>query len=418
MRITLILLAAVPLLAQTPAPEKVKDTVRKAKDALLRQQGESGLFGRDVGTTLLATLALVRAGVPAQDPAIKRALAASMTPLHRTYRAAVRLMLIEEVRVRAFMGLARSDLEMLLSAQHQTGGWGYHVNSRQDNSLTQYALLGLRAAEELGFKVPRDVWIRALAYLVRQPLQDGSAGYKRKASEGTGSMTAGLLSSLVIARARCGPQAGRDLMSQSDVAVAGATEWLRRNWRPVTHRWMYYELYGLERAMAFSRMPSSDWDWWSVGASWLLKNAGGKKTWGAETSDPRNTAFALLFLVRKTRAQDTERGATVLDVLSSLGAQSRTQDVIAVVTLVERMRPEVCEELVLHLRAPERRVRQAAAMALRRKTGLDLGFDHEHDAEDNTVAIEAWRRAIFKDRVHLKKAESRRKRPGSGRPGR
>ena len=66
------------------------------------------------------------------------------------------------------------------------GSWTYSSSKRNqpgDNSNTQYALLGLNAATEVGVPVKPEVWTLARTYWERSQKHDGSWAYTPDSAE-------------------------------------------------------------------------------------------------------------------------------------------------------------------------------------------------------------------------------------------
>ncbi|HZV02704.1 MAG TPA: hypothetical protein VFF73_38710 [Planctomycetota bacterium] len=148
------------------------------------------------GTTALAALALLKSGVAPDDPCIKKAFdCMAALPLQRTYSVGCLLMALE-ARInwappdvgegtveRGGAGKAgQGDLELAkkcvryLTFNQWKHGWAYPMGAdgfNEDLSNTQYALLGLEAAERLGLEVPRESYERAQELFVANQEKDG-----------------------------------------------------------------------------------------------------------------------------------------------------------------------------------------------------------------------------------------------------
>ncbi len=155
-----------------------------------------GLGHMKVGTTALAALALLKSGVKPDDPGVAKAFDFLTTAkIGHVYEAGCILMAIEariswepphldpdapegqgtvEKKPAAKPGkapkpspadldLAQRCVEFLVRNQGETG-WNYPGTAngfKEDVSNTQYALLGLDAAERLGLEVPKQVYEKA-----------------------------------------------------------------------------------------------------------------------------------------------------------------------------------------------------------------------------------------------------------------
>ncbi len=197
------------------------------------------------------------------------------------------------------------------------GGWGYGMGgpaSGDDESNTQYALLGLQAAKEAGVEIPEDFWQACQRYWIdRQNKQAGSWGYRSDSA--SGSMTSAGISSLVIAgreqqQVQKGSYKGEAVRCagvKEDKYIRAAADWLGRNFTVQTNPgagsniWHFYYLYGLERAGRLSgRRKFGDADWYRAGARYLARSQLDDGGWTTQRIDVSyrvfNTAFGLLFL--------------------------------------------------------------------------------------------------------------------------
>jgi hypothetical protein len=76
--------------------------------------------------------------------------------------------------------LGEACVTWLIEHQRETGLWRYSVGSDEDVSNAQYAMLGLDAAERMGLKVPKSVYLKAAERLVeiQHPVLDDDKGKK------------------------------------------------------------------------------------------------------------------------------------------------------------------------------------------------------------------------------------------------
>ncbi len=175
----------------------IQDGVRHLNDLqLLDGHWGDPANAQTMGHTALPLLALLKAGVPAEDVHVKRALRAlAGMKMQRVYSVALYMMALQalyqpkldtldtdvgtrrskrvkprEVRERlskAHAARMEAGLAYLLDAQNASGLWHYDVpaaptETRHDLSNTQYGLLGLRALADAGFSVKASVWRAAL----------------------------------------------------------------------------------------------------------------------------------------------------------------------------------------------------------------------------------------------------------------
>ncbi|MEO0530662.1 MAG: DUF4159 domain-containing protein, partial [Planctomycetota bacterium] len=203
------------------------------------------------------------------------------------------------------------------------GGWGYGgKQGGADPSNSQFALLGLYAAQQAGVKIDPEVWRRAGAYWRKRQNQNGSWHYTIS-DNSSGSMTCAGIGALVIVGLASGDgdasvEADGTVRccqpSEDDEAIAKGLAWLGRNFsvrgnpmgRKIVDDWHYYYLYALERAGRLSaRRFIESHDWYREGTEYLVTEQDrltdawrGGRTEGDATV---TTSFALLFLAKGRR---------------------------------------------------------------------------------------------------------------------
>jgi len=386
-----LLLLAVPVAGQDALDKKVTAAIELGCKALMKFQKRDGSFGKPVGQHALALLALLHSKVDPGHPAIRKALRPLRGDTKRVYALALRLMVVEHLREPGLAPMARRDSEMLLDHQAMNGGWDYEASGlRTDNSCTQYAILGLRAADNLGLQVPLTAWRQAARFLGGQQQRNGGMGYTRE-RDPTASMTTGAVSSLVAVKARVSYKESDRRFGRLKRGVERGTKWLEKNWQPGKDPYGYYTLYGLERGMAFSgqdRLGARDW--YGEGARWLLKRQRSDGWWVA-ANDVNNTAFALLFLSRASRATGAETPGSVHEIMGALGSQSNSKAIEGSAVALARKGKTAIPLLVHYLSDSKKARRRAAIQALRRITGSTRGYDEKLSPELNADAIQAWR---------------------------
>ncbi|MEZ6188323.1 MAG: hypothetical protein R3F62_25395 [Planctomycetota bacterium] len=364
--------ARAPLPEPPPPPDPLQGQVERAI-----QQGTAVLLAAEVptraGAAALEAFALLRSGTHPQHPAVTQRFALfEAQDVGKTYDLALGIMAYEAASLERLApaggsgsrpryarkqlgGQARRGIQALaqrLLAGQGEHGWGYdcpHPGSRSrapsyqrcDNSNTQFAVLGLHAAQRCGVEVPRQAWERVLRHFVEDavppsageplalswtderppflaPPEDAEATRSRRGpgsetSERRGwgyggrqgerlSMTCAGLSSLAIAAHALeerGALGERDAEEARRLVLAGLRQVPRRLSEDglLSQGWGYYTVYSLEKAMDVCGVQALNAvDWWRVAASGLVarqKPAGG---WGQGT----DTAFALLVLNRAT----------------------------------------------------------------------------------------------------------------------
>ncbi|MFO0908641.1 MAG: prenyltransferase/squalene oxidase repeat-containing protein [Isosphaeraceae bacterium] len=283
--------------------EQVETAIRNGVRYLKEQQRADGSWvdlseETPSGVTSLVTLALLTAGEPPNEPHVAKALdyLRGMTPerLGNTYSVGLQTMVFAAATPERDQLKIAANVAWLERAQikpgervNWAGSWTYTEFKTRfgDNSNTQYALLGLNAAAEVGVPVKPEVWTLARRYWEQQQHNDGSWAYTPDArTASTASMTCAGISSLVIAGLK--RFQGQEYLSGSEIRDCGkgnvnvhlqrATDWLARNFYvgqnvPSGQQFKYYYLYGLERAgrLTGQRFFGSH-DWYREGAQELV----------------------------------------------------------------------------------------------------------------------------------------------------
>ncbi|MEZ5962234.1 MAG: hypothetical protein R3F56_00180 [Planctomycetota bacterium] len=329
---------------------RVDEAIDRGCQRLLDLQQRDGSWFAHSGTfaggqTALSVYTLLKAGLPRTHPGVQRGLAhlEGLRP-DKVYVAGAMLMAFAESSDPSF----RAPMERLVQdlLRWQRGSWPYPLGPRdrglhgdQDLSITQFALLGLRAAARTGLKVPPSSWQDALRTVLRyqdRPRTVGSGKEKLELAgfhyglgggQATGSMTTAGLTSLYVAREQLGRVPG-DLAREVDDAVRLGRNWLahhfdaRDNPEFAGQRWLYY-LYGIERVSALYQVAYwGDHPWYLEGARVLLEKQDAAGAW--PLPDPESdTCFAILFLKRATAAKTGQRR----DAMRALVGDAADKDV-------------------------------------------------------------------------------------------
>jgi hypothetical protein len=341
-----VLAAVVIVLALTPAsaqaqgrgrkPEPLVEQVKRSIDRgvkFLRQvQRLEGSWEVDVtaagmkgGWTSLALLALLNAGVPADDPAVARGLEyLRRLESGMTYVRALQAMAYAEAGRPEDRERIKENVDWLIRARimhgNQLAGWTYQISpsATPDNSNTQYALLGLYAGKTAGIAIPREVWESIRAFYIRTQQDDGGWLYsERGAPHGSGSsltMTTAGLSGLLIAGMEL--NRGREALRADGTAencgvyeesrpVARALAWIsgptRDRFSLEMPKRTFYNLYGIERAGRLSGLRFfGPHDWYREGCQFLVGRQHQDGSWSEAGFYDQwpvvSTGFALLFL--------------------------------------------------------------------------------------------------------------------------
>lgn len=258
-----------------------------------------------VGYTTLCVMALLNAGKSRDEPAIRAALnkvlresERSLQPYEAPYQIGLACMLLNMLKDPALRRPAERLAANLVQRQNPDGGWG---TPSSDNSRTQFALLGLKAAQDMGVKVPPEVFKRARRYVqAGQNRLDGSWSYRIPADAGYGSMTAAGTTSLFVVNEQAYKESSVCGGPAEDWRLQKALGWLGENFtvrsNPNNGAHHYYYLYALERiGVLTGQKYIGGHDWYREGAEYLVRQQRADGSW-ADSSGFLATEFALLFL--------------------------------------------------------------------------------------------------------------------------
>ena len=363
----------------------VADAIRKATESLEKNlqrlcdqnapQGHDPYHDHQPGELALALLAILKGGGDPKSDAVQKAydnlrrrniegtysLGAAILAIEALYTPIGEWQSLREGTIDAPMArnLSAEDLAIvkewtkrLLDNLDTTTDpayvrrYHYGPSKLWDNSTTQYALLGLYAAQLCAVEISPQVWSASANHLLtcdradgketslqltshadRERIEQGKkstrTGGKKVQPSGfgyqdgndlTGSMTTAGVSglSLCAAALRAQKKGAPKLLSDIDAGVKSGFLWLqdhmtvRRNPGPLHawQSWHLYYLYGLERACELNQVA---WiggrDWYFEGAMCLLAQQEPSGNWG----DSISTSFALLFLKKSALPAITGR---------------------------------------------------------------------------------------------------------------
>jgi len=312
---------AAPARAQGVTSQQVSAAIQRGVARLRQDQGRDGHWrggGHEGGVTALAVLALLNAGLPANDPAVARGLKALAAVRNdRTYVVALKCQAFAACKLPQYRPDLEAAAKWLIAAQcpigtrgRTTGLWGYGHRNGGDNSNTQFALLGLHEAAKAGVDVPKETWTLARTHFENVQNADGGWNY-RNSGKSYGSMTAAGVASLYICGARLHvagekkflagvyPGCGKYLQNTH---LAKGLDWMTQNFTVRENpgrgkSWVFYYLYALERVgMVSGKRNFGRHDWYRNGAAMLVAAEQGGR-WGQSYQ----SALALLFLAKGNR---------------------------------------------------------------------------------------------------------------------
>ncbi|MDQ7778394.1 MAG: hypothetical protein RDV41_01635 [Planctomycetota bacterium] len=312
-------------------------------------------------TTPLVIYALLKSKVSPQDKLIVHSFEwmAKNRPI-RNYGHAMSMMAMQ-ARLEA-EGREPNDKERALlmesfiwlrdNGQNSTDGvplglWGYPdqpdgKSKSFDNSNTQFAILGFRAAARVGMEIPASVWFSCIDSFLKNQEPTGpeiavagsgtSAARKARgwayhgagAGGAYGSMTCAGVSSIAIAEEslfRLKAEIPEKLADNMNVSMKDGLAWLENNYsvrfNPKSGerlRFYYYYLYSVERTGALAAVRRiGRCNWYFDGAMMLFNLQQPDGSWtnpgcGVEAGTVIATPLALLFLNRATIPVRTSAG--------------------------------------------------------------------------------------------------------------
>ncbi len=316
--------------------EEVNAVIDRGVERLVRLQKEDGSFTLawpdygyrreyPMGPTSLIVYALVKSGLPPDDPAIRKAVEyLRYLPFKKVYSVGLLIMALDALGGTENDGWIQGAAKWLEdNINPKFDFWGYPKGT-PDLSNTQYAVLGLWTAERHGYEVRRRTWIELAKGVMKEQTKNGGFRYRYNYENwSTGSMTTAGITCLALAHDRLkGAAPSREIRDSLERAWAYLDRVFTATGNPVrddghlqsianqlgTHFRHLYYLYGLERVAALAkRKKIGGRDWYREGAIFLLGHEDflerGKKNPKSFTGDfggALNTAFALLFLRRAT----------------------------------------------------------------------------------------------------------------------
>jgi hypothetical protein len=311
--------------------KQVLAAIKEGRDGLLGLQNSDGSFvsshagSHPAGATGLVTLALLNCGMKPGDREIDLALdyLRSVGLPDDVYDLSILAMVYslagqEQDRIQRLRPIVQRLSDSQVPRGDMKGSWDYKVSASSlggDRSNGQFAVLGLFEAARAGIQVDRRVWEDAREHWLRTQNSDGGWGYNETGTrkESCGSMTVAGISVLVMTSAMLqddGPlDADGNPQCCTETADDGALErgigWLAGRFsvgsNPGLGQWLFYYLYGLERAGRLSGQRFlGKHDWYRSGARFLVRGQEGRTGYwygsGQDGDKAVSSALAMLFL--------------------------------------------------------------------------------------------------------------------------
>ena len=332
--------SAVAPSAWSATPEQVETSLAKAKQWLwaqrksgnweevqtrdLKARGQLPSNGQFTGLTALSLLALLNSGESPQDQRIKDAVAfVQKNETKGVYALGLRCQLwLALPRSPQTEQAMRADAKLLLAGVKQAGlakGMYDYVPDTDDgysHSRSQYGVLGVWAAAQMGMEVPDSYWQLVEEGWKRN--QDKSGGWTYQHPSQTkfpvtpGMTTVGVASLFITEEMLRGHTGINCKGSSPNPALQNGIAWLARNIDAYPDKrssdWKgraapYPTLYAYERVGAASGLRYfGDVDWYEAGADWAISQQNANGSWtsgdGVSFMVHANTCFAMLFLAK------------------------------------------------------------------------------------------------------------------------
>jgi hypothetical protein len=331
--------AALLLLAFDPAAVRAQQEPAVLSGVQYLRQHASGRAGE----AAMIALALMKAEVPHGDGTVQSCLSRvrnrfgsgggyspEMGDGAGTYEAAVSIMALATEDPEANRPLIASVAAYLVGRQNANGSWDYSHRTAGDTSISQYAVLGLWEAENVGVDISPSVWDRAGSWYMSVQSSAGSWNYHRDEANQpeTCAMTAAGIGSLLICQRQLDRYRSKNretsslltplvtdvprgdfkpstTVAQINAAVSRGITWLSSNFVPsnptLAGQSPYYMLYGVERIGALAEKQTlGRVDWYTKGREFIRSTQQSDGSWHSAHGIEMNTVWAVLFLVKST----------------------------------------------------------------------------------------------------------------------
>jgi RNA polymerase sigma factor (sigma-70 family) len=315
--------------AKIDPDKELAERVKKSVDAgirwLKKNRREDGTWENSIsfiqpgGATALALLALLEAGVEPDDKELVPAInyLREVKP-EKTYVVGLQTAVLCRVNDKKDAALIKHNVEWLEKAagrrEGRLVGWGYEGSAgTPDNSNTQYAVMGLYAAAQVGFAPKnKNLWKEIREYYMATQGDAGGWGYHSdRGFPPSQTMTLAGLCGLLITDEMLKPT------KDSKQAAEQGFGWIGKNFTLKTGGHSFYNLHGIARAGTLSGRKTFDGpqvkhDWYREGCEILTglkpkhrelaQQEDGSWTVSPGLADGLpvvSTSFALLFLSAK-----------------------------------------------------------------------------------------------------------------------
>jgi hypothetical protein len=321
MSVSSVILAAV-VAASAPVPQGATDKLQKdvaaAREKAIKylkaQQNKQGnweglvltfLADMEGGATALVALSMLEAGVPADDPAVKKALDyLEKLPPKKTYVVSLQTQVLAKADRHKYADKIQANAGWLAGTvirnpAGQLQGWSYPGNSVGDNSNTHFAVYGLHAAASAGAKVDPKLWTEIRDYYVRTR-KDGGWPYHNGFGDAvvSRSMTSAALVGLeLMIRHEMANEASKDAFEKGMKAFLDFPD---VNPKSTGYQWLVNAELGRAMGSLTFKSGAREVAWYREGAAKLVKEQNADGSWvfgkGIDGASVLTTAFGLYFL--------------------------------------------------------------------------------------------------------------------------
>ncbi|MGI6551586.1 MAG: hypothetical protein GX779_00900 [Clostridia bacterium] len=326
--------------------ERIEQAVAKGMQWLKAQQNSQGGYGGwGVGSSSLAVMALLNAGLPFSDEAVAKGISHILDcqPADSTYFRSLTIMALSSVQDKNldFLHELQENVSWLIKAQGSNpadeltyGGWGHTAHCREaDGSNTPVALLALHAASLWGVDIPAEVWHRSFLWYRRnyELNQDGSCVFCLGNNEQFNdeqiihAVTSGALAALKSIQLFAVDEEIISRAAELEEKIAG---WLDThssfvlNPKGAPGSWYYNYLFSLYQGakMEDVSVPLGNKDWYSDAVELLIEHQQPDGSWVGEpdraSTDVVYTSLALLSLTSFLNGNIAVEGAGEPDLFT------------------------------------------------------------------------------------------------------
>ena len=263
----------------------IKDRIDILTQAIIDDQQPDGSWnysGHTAGATALHLLALSTAGLTEKHPSVQKGIAYLQEnfPDGDTYSIGMYACAFQAIDQRKYKQEIKKAADWLISHQNE-GTWNYSGNAAGDNSVTQFAILGLKAAVDAGITVKKAVFQRTAKHFIDTQNKDGGWGYTGR-SGSSASMTAAALASLSVCEIE--KEVSQELkkgprfcgMYVDTPAIVKGINWIVKYMKDRGPSSVFsepYTAYAVERVgIFFDQKKLGEYDWYRQGSATILNN--------------------------------------------------------------------------------------------------------------------------------------------------